>query len=85
MKPPPDPHYRHRFPAKIISHAVWLYHLFNLSLRDVELILAGRGIVVSYETTRRRCAWCSHMSAGTYDPWCSATTRAADHAGIQAG
>ena len=35
MKPPPDPHYRHGFPAEIISHAVWLYHVFNFSLRDV--------------------------------------------------
>ena len=52
MKPPPDPHYRHRFPAEIISHAVWLYHVFSLSLRDVELILAERGVVVSYETVR---------------------------------
>ena len=34
---PPDPHYRHRFPAEIISHAVWLYDVFSLSLRDVEL------------------------------------------------
>ncbi len=32
MKPPPDPHYRHRFSAEIISHAVWLYHVFSLSL-----------------------------------------------------
>ena len=32
----------HRFPAEIISHAVWLYHVFGLSLRDVELILAER-------------------------------------------
>jgi hypothetical protein len=31
MKPPPDPRYRHRFPAEIISHAVWLYHVFRLS------------------------------------------------------
>ena len=31
----------YRFPAEIIGHAVWLYHLFSLSLRDVELILAG--------------------------------------------
>jgi putative transposase len=53
MKPPPDPHYRHRFPAEIISHAVWLYHVFSLSLRDVEPLLAERGIVVSYETVRR--------------------------------
>ena len=54
----PDPHYRHRFPAEIISlagHAVWLYHAFSLSLRDVELILAERGVVVSYETVRRWC------------------------------
>jgi hypothetical protein len=55
MKPPTDPHYRHRFPAEIISHAVWLYHVFSLSLRDVELLLAKRGIVVSYETVRRWC------------------------------
>jgi putative transposase len=55
MKPPPDPRYRHRFSAEIISHAVWLYHMFSLSLRDVELLLAERGIVVSYETVRRWC------------------------------
>jgi putative transposase len=53
MKPPPDPHYRHRFPAAIICYAVWLYHVFSLSLRDFELLLAERGIVVSYETVRR--------------------------------
>jgi putative transposase len=39
-------HPRHRFPADIISHAVWLYHVFSLSLRDVELIMAERGVVV---------------------------------------
>jgi len=55
MKARPDPHYRHRFPAEIISHAVWLYHVFSLSLRDVELLLAERGVVVSYETVRRWC------------------------------
>ena len=38
---------RHRFPAEIISHAVWLYHVFSLSLRDVELILAERGVIVT--------------------------------------
>ena len=53
MKLPPNPHHRRRFPAEIISHAVWLYHVFSLSLRDVELILAERGTVVSYETVRR--------------------------------
>ena len=55
MKPPPDPHYRHRFPAEIISHAVWPYHVFSLSLPDVELILAERGVFVSYESVRRWC------------------------------
>ncbi len=60
MTSPPDPHYRHRFPAEIISYAVWLYHVFSLSLRDVELILAERGIVVSYETVRR---WCKKFAA----------------------
>jgi putative transposase len=47
MKLPPDPHYRHRFPAEIISRAVWLYHVFSLSFRDVGLLLAERGIIVS--------------------------------------
>ena len=46
---------RHRFPAEIISHAVWLYHVFSLSLRDVELILAERGIVVTHESIRHWC------------------------------
>jgi putative transposase len=41
-----------RFPAEIINQAVWSYHRFSLSLREVELILAARGIVVSYETIR---------------------------------
>ena len=41
-----------RYPAEVIQHAVWLYHCFSLSLRDVEMILAARGIVVSYETIR---------------------------------
>ena len=47
MRKPPDPHHRHRFPAEIIAHAVWLYHVFSLSLRDVELILAERGVFVT--------------------------------------
>jgi putative transposase len=55
MKPPPNPHHRHRFPAEIISHAVWLYPVFSLSLRDVELILAERGVFLTYETVRRWC------------------------------
>jgi putative transposase len=42
----------HRFPPEIISHAVWLYHRFTLSFRDVEDLLAERGITVSYEAIR---------------------------------
>jgi putative transposase len=53
MKRSPGPRYRHRSPTKIITHAVWLYHVFSLSLRDVELLLAERGIIVAYETIRR--------------------------------
>jgi putative transposase len=45
---------RHRFPSQIIAHAVWLYFRFPLSLRLVEEMLLERGIVVSYETIRRR-------------------------------
>ena len=47
-----NPYRGFRFPAQVIEHAVWLYHCFSLSLRDVETILAARGIVVSYETIR---------------------------------
>lgn len=43
---------RHRFPAEMIRHAVWLYFRFSLSFRDVEELLAQRGIEVSYETIR---------------------------------
>ncbi len=44
---------RHRFPAPIIQHAIWLYLRFTLSYRDVEELLAERGLEVSYETVRR--------------------------------
>ncbi len=47
---------RHRFPPEIIQHAVWLYYRFNLSHRDIEDLLAVRGIVVSYESVR---LWCN--------------------------
>ena len=46
---------RHRFPSEIISYAVWLYYRFNLSHRDIEDLLAERGITVSYESIR---LWC---------------------------
>ena len=44
---------RHRFPAEIIQHAIWLYLRFTLSYRDVEELLAERGLDISYETVRR--------------------------------
>src|SRR5438552_14119825 len=44
---------RHRFPPAIIQHAIWLYLRFTLSYRDVEELLAERGLDVSYETVRR--------------------------------
>jgi len=46
----------YRYPAEIISHSVWLYHRFCLSFRDIEDLLAERGIVVSYESIR---SWCN--------------------------
>jgi putative transposase len=53
MKPPADSHHRHRFPAEIISQAVWLNHAFSLSLLDLELILAKRRASVCWRTVRR--------------------------------
>jgi putative transposase len=44
---------RHRFPRPIIQHAIWLYLRLTLSYRDVEELLAERGVDVSYETVRR--------------------------------
>jgi putative transposase len=44
---------RHRFPPGIIRHAVWLYLRFTLSYRDVEDLLAERGLIVSNESIRR--------------------------------
>jgi putative transposase len=44
---------RHQFPAEVIRHAVWLYLRFTLNYRDVEGLLAERGIETSYETVRR--------------------------------
>ena len=47
----------YRFPPEIIQQAIWLYLRFTLSLRDVEDLLAERGVAVSYETVRR---WVEH-------------------------
>jgi putative transposase len=51
---------RHRFPPDIISYAVWLYYRFNLNHRDIEDLLAERGITVSYESIR---LWCIKFGA----------------------
>jgi putative transposase len=56
----------HRFPGHIIQHAVWLYARFTLSYRDVEDLLAERGLEISYETVRRwvvkfGCAYASNI------------------------
>ena len=61
----------YRYPAAIISHAVWLYYRFTLSFRDVEDLLAQRGITVSYETVRH---WCETFGLA-YD--CARTARPA--------
>jgi putative transposase len=45
-----------RFPAEIISHCVWLYYRFPLSLREVQEMMLGRGIILSHETVRQWCA-----------------------------
>lgn len=47
-----NPYRGFRYPAGVIERAVWLYHYFSLNLRDVETILAARGVVVSYESIR---------------------------------
>ncbi len=55
MTPSALSYHGYRFPPEIISHAVWLYHRFCLSFRDVEDLLAERGVAVSYEAIR---LWC---------------------------
>ena len=45
----------HRLPTEIISHSVWLYYRFSLSFRDIEEMLAARGVAVTYESIRNWC------------------------------
>ena len=54
----------YRFPPEIIQQAIWLYLRFTLSLRDVEDLLAERGVAVSYETVRR---WVNHFGPSARD------------------
>jgi putative transposase len=57
MNPPAatKPYKRHRFPAEIISHSVWLYYRFSLSYRDVEELMAEPGVTLSHEAVRNWC------------------------------
>jgi putative transposase len=55
MRAPVSLYHRHRFPAEIISHCVWLYFRFVVSFRDVEEMLAMRGVALTYETVREWC------------------------------
>ena len=80
---------KRNFPADLISHAVWLYHVFSLSFRDVELLLAERGVFVSHESIRR---WCRKFGAAFADNlrrrrplfWCRAAAMAPRQALLQA-
>ncbi|MGI8958532.1 MAG: IS6 family transposase [Bryobacteraceae bacterium] len=55
MSAPANLFRRHHFPGEIISHCVWLYFQFSLSYRDIELMMAERGIVLTYEAVRDWC------------------------------
>jgi putative transposase len=61
VKSHPSRYSGYRFPPQIISYAVWAYHRFCLSFRDVEDLLAERRIIVSYETIRQ---WCQKFGPG---------------------
>jgi putative transposase len=51
----------YRYPVEIISHCVWLYYRFALSLRDISEMMLERGVVVSHETVRQ---WCAKFGQG---------------------
>jgi putative transposase len=69
-----SPYAGYRFPAEVISHAVWLCFRFPLSLRMVDELLAARGITVSHETVRQ---WARKFGQGFDNqirrkrPWCT--------------
>lgn len=62
---PADPYRRHRFPPEAIAHAVWLYGRLTLSFRDVEELLATRGVIVSDEAVR---LWGTKLGPSFADP-----------------
>jgi putative transposase len=55
MNTPRSPYRGYRFPPEIISYCVWLYFRFSVSYRDIEVLMAERGVTVTYESIR---AWC---------------------------
>jgi putative transposase len=55
MRTPVSAYRRHRFPSEVISHCVWLYFRFSISYRDVEEMMAVRGLTLTYETVRYWC------------------------------
>ena len=75
---PGSPYRGYRFPPDVIAHAGWLYFRFHLSFRDVEELLAERGIIVSYEAIRH---WCYTFGPG-YAPTCADAERSRATSGI---
>jgi putative transposase len=65
----------HRFPVEIISHCVWLYYRFPLSLREVEEMMLARGVVVSYETIVRHEAPGNRVEVRDLCRWTVAAVR----------
>jgi len=70
-----NPYAGYRYPAEIISHAVWLYFRFTLSDRDVEELLAACGLIVSYETVR---PWCLKFGQDFANELCRRAPRRGD-------
>src|ERR1700680_1371557 len=68
-------YHRHRFPMEIISHCVWLYFRFCLSFRDIEEMMAKRGVVVTYESVRE---WCLKFGGAYVKRMRSRSLRAGD-------
>ena len=72
VKAPANLHYRHRSSAEIIRHAVALYYVLSLGLRDVDFLLAERRSIISYETIRRWCRKLGQSFANSlrrHRPW----------------
>lgn len=63
MSEPTSLYHRHRFPADIISHCAWLYYRLPISFREIEEVMAMRGVLLSYETIRRWCLKFGQTSA----------------------